>query len=260
MEGSNNARANKMLRFVIWLCLAAVVVVTLITANARREDKSPLKEQDSVQHSSAVSEESSKEASKHEQKTSEDRKKKESSSLTEKETSIVSTELDSSKSEKTGAAISTVEEKESFDLPVNGSITKEYSVETPVYSITMNDYRAHTGIDIACDEGAAVGASASGIVRSIVNDPMMGTSLKIEHADGVCTYYMNLSESLPNDITVGAVVDKGQLLGAVGSSAIVEIASEPHLHFEMTVSDLYVDPLTMIKSDSVSVISENIVD
>lgn len=249
-----------MLRFVIWLCLAAVVTVTLITANARREVKSPQKEQESVQQSSAVNKNRGNEVSKRDEKTSEDTKKKENTISSDKESISKTSELDSSKSAKADVTISTVEEKESFELPVNGSITKEYSVETPVYSITMNDYRAHTGIDIACDEGAAVGASASGIVRSIENDPMMGTSLMLEHADGVCTYYMNLNETLPTDITVGAVVDKGQLLGAVGNSAIVEIASEPHLHFEMTVSDVYVDPLTLIESDSINVISENIVD
>ena len=35
----------------------------------------------------------------------------------------------------------------------------------------------------------------------------------------------------------------GQLIASVGDSAMIEVADEPHLHFEMTVSDLAVDPL-----------------
>ena len=56
------------------------------------------------------------------------------------------------------------------------------------------------------------------------------------------------------------MVEKDQLIGAVGNSAIIEIASEPHIHFEMTVSGAYVDPLTMVDASSVSVMSENIVE
>ncbi|MBQ4137314.1 MAG: M23 family metallopeptidase, partial [Clostridia bacterium] len=55
-------------------------------------------------------------------------------------------------------------------------------------------------------------------------------------------------------------VNKGQLIGAVGNSAMIEIANEPHLHFEMTAAGAYIDPLTMINGVSVSVMSENIVD
>ena len=38
-------------------------------------------------------------------------------------------------------------------------------------------------------------------------------------------------------------VRSGQLVATVGNSAMVEIAEEPHLHFEMTVGGLSVDPL-----------------
>jgi murein DD-endopeptidase MepM/ murein hydrolase activator NlpD len=38
-------------------------------------------------------------------------------------------------------------------------------------------------------------------------------------------------------------VRSGQLIATVGDSAMIEVAQEPHLHFEMTVSDLSVDPL-----------------
>ena len=58
---------------------------------------------------------------------------------------------------------------------------------------------------------------------------------------------------------VGAVasvgVTEGQLLGAVGDSAMVEIAKEPHLHFEMTVAGVAVDPLKHFTENAVATLT-----
>lgn len=40
---------------------------------------------------------------------------------------------------------------EGFVKPCSGFISKEYSMEVPVYSATMYDYRTHAGMDIAAD-------------------------------------------------------------------------------------------------------------
>ena len=71
----------------------------------------------------------------------------------------------------------------------------------------------------------------------------MGYCIAIEHSGNCFTIYKNLAEELPEGIAEGSKVRSGQLLAAVGDSAMVEIAQEPHLHFEMTVDDLAVDPL-----------------
>ena len=57
------------------------------------------------------------------------------------------------------------------------------------------------------------------------------------------SYYKNLDPVIASGIAVGTNVTQGQLIASVGESAMVEIADEPHLHFEMTVADLMVDPL-----------------
>ena len=71
----------------------------------------------------------------------------------------------------------------------------------------------------------------------------MGYCMAIEHSGDCFTIYKNLSETLPEGIAEGTKVRAGQLVASVGESAMVEIADEPHLHFEMTVADLAVDPL-----------------
>ena len=253
MEQSKNKRANNMLVFVITLCAIAIVVISIATFASKREEK-PV-DTDTVTQSLVETGKKDRETVKDSEKVT-DTVKTENS----KDTTVNSTESSQQSTVKEPAKATAIEEKETFDMPVTGAVVKEFSIDTPVFSVTMNNYRAHTGIDIACEEGSGVSASASGVVKNIKNDPMMGTTVVIEHADAVYTSYMNLNENLPDDITVGAVVEKGQLIGAVGNSAIVEIASEPHLHFEMTVDTAYIDPLTLISNENISVMSENIVE
>ena len=107
----------------------------------------------------------------------------------------------------------------------------------------MKDYRVHLGVDIVTEENAPVYAAADGTVSKIWKDTLMGYSIAVKHSGDCYTIYKNLSEILPEGIAEGASVRSGQLIGSVGESAMVEIAEEPHLHFEMTVADLMVDPL-----------------
>lgn len=130
-----------------------------------------------------------------------------------------------------------------FSLPVSGTLTQGHSVDLQVFSKTMNDYRVHLGIDIATAEGAAVCAAADGTVAQIWEDPMMGWCVALNHTGACVTVYKNLAKDLAEDLAVGDSVKQGQLLGYVGDSAMLEIAEEPHLHMEMTVNGLQVNPL-----------------
>ena len=131
----------------------------------------------------------------------------------------------------------------SFTLPVSGALSKKHDPTLQVYSATLNDYRCHIGVDIVTAESAPVYAAADGTVSKIWKDPMMGYSIAIKHSGDCYTIYQNLSDTLPDGIEQGTKVRSGQLIASVGDSAIVELADEPHLHFEMTVADLSVDPL-----------------
>ena len=131
----------------------------------------------------------------------------------------------------------------SFILPVSGSLSSKHDPELQVYSSTMNDYRVHLGIDLTTKENAPVYSAADGKVSKIWVDPLMGYCMAISHSGNCVTIYKNLGETLADGIAEGASVRSGQLIGSVGESAMVEVAEEPHLHFEMTVGDLSVDPL-----------------
>ena len=144
-----------------------------------------------------------------------------------------------------------------FALPVSGVLSKKHSVDTQVFSPTLNEYRVHLGIDIATEAAAPVFAMAQGTVAQIWEDPMMGWSVAISHSGEAVTVYKNLSKQLADGISVGAEVEAGQLLGSVGDTALIEIAEEPHLHVEMTVKGLQVDPLEYFSKDVLSAITED---
>ena len=141
-----------------------------------------------------------------------------------------------------------------FVSPVAGMTSKDFEIDIPVYSLTMNDYRAHTGVDIAASLGSEVVAASRGVGCRVWSDPTMGQSVTIDHGDEIYTTYMNLSPEIAEGITVGAKVTMGQTIGSVGDTSLTEIAEEPHLHFEIKVDGQYADPLDYI---AVSDIPEN---
>ena len=131
----------------------------------------------------------------------------------------------------------------SLSLPVKGMLLKGHDASVQVYSTTMNDYRVHLGIDVVTEELAPVYAAADGKISKIWEDVKMGNCIAVEHSGELVTIYKNLGSELPEGISEGATVRAGQLIATVGNSAMVEVAEEPHLHFEMTVGGLSVDPL-----------------
>ncbi|MBQ6676415.1 MAG: M23 family metallopeptidase [Clostridia bacterium] len=129
-----------------------------------------------------------------------------------------------------------------FRAPVSGSVYAEFSVAVPVFSNTMNDYRTHAGVDVSAEIGDPVYACADGVIDDVYEDPMMGQTVKISHADGFESVYRNLSAVLPEGIEKGASVRAGQMIGAVGDTALIECEDEPHLHFELLLTGEPVDP------------------
>lgn len=130
-----------------------------------------------------------------------------------------------------------------LSLPVSGVLGRTHDAKVQVFSPTMNDYRVHLGVDIATEPDSPVYSAADGKIQKIWKDPLMGYSVAIEHSGNAVTIYKNLSETLADGIFEGANVKAGRQIGTVGESAMIEIADEPHLHLEMTVGGLQVDPL-----------------
>ena len=140
-------------------------------------------------------------------------------------------------------------EKLSFVSPVVGEITKHHSIDTPVFSTTLNEWRVHTGIDISVSEGADVFASADGQVSRVYNDPFLGKTVEITHEGGITSIYSNLDASAIK-VKEGDQIKSGDMIGSVGDSSLSELADEAHLHFGMKVNGVSVNPLDYISEDS----------
>ena len=144
-------------------------------------------------------------------------------------------------------------------LPVSGKLVKNHSVDVQVFSQTMKDFRVHLGVDIATAADAAVCSVADGTVAQIWEDPMMGWCVAVSHSGECMTVYKNLAKDLAEGIALGSAVRKGQLLGHVGDTALLELAEDPHLHMEMTVKGLQVDPLDYFSAAVLKTLSEDTV-
>ena len=124
--------------------------------------------------------------------------------------------------------------------PLNGDIDVPYSMTALVYNSTMADWRTHNGVDLAAELGAQVSACAAGTVESVYDDAMHGTTVVIDHLNGVRSVYSNLAAQptvLPGDSVVA-----GEVIGAVGQTTLCETGQVTHLHFAMTRDGASIDP------------------
>lgn len=127
-----------------------------------------------------------------------------------------------------------------YTWPVKGEVIGDYSLEVLAYDQTMGDWRTHGGMDLAAPLGTQVMAVADGTVSAVYQDPLMGTTVVVDHADGVTSLYANLAE-VPT-VEVGESVTTGTVIGSVGQTAVAESQKAAHLHLEMIEAGASVDP------------------
>lgn len=124
--------------------------------------------------------------------------------------------------------------------PVEGETVQSYSMEKLSFNPTTRDWRTHAGTDLAAPEGSEVRAAADGTVLSVYDDDLLGRTVIIEHDGGCVTHYANLAEEV--SVRAGDAVEAGQVIGAVGKTALGEVNSASHLHFEVYKNNVLQDP------------------
>ena len=105
-------------------------------------------------------------------------------------------------------------------------------------SLNGSDYiYFHSGIDFCGSEETPIYAAADGVVVFAGPLTVRGNATIISHGQGVYTGYWHQSRI---DVTVGQKVTAGEPIGMVGATGRV---TGPHLHFEVLVGDVQVDPI-----------------
>ena len=132
--------------------------------------------------------------------------------------------------------------------PVEGTTVAAYAMDCLSYNETTRDWRVHNGLDIAAEEGTPVMAAADGVVYTTYSDDSMGTTVVIRHDGGYTTKYSSLAEEL--SVKTGDTVELGQVIGCVGSTALIENALGPHVHFSVTYRDADMDPVEFLNQES----------
>lgn len=129
---------------------------------------------------------------------------------------------------------------ESFVLPIDTQVLKNYSDSQIVYSKTTDDWRSHNGIDFSGNMGDPVAAVNNGIVTEVYSDSLWGTVVIIDHGDGLIAKYCGLGKG--STVKAGEKVKINQKIGNL-SEVPIENADGIHLHFETTIDGMTVNPI-----------------
>jgi murein DD-endopeptidase MepM/ murein hydrolase activator NlpD len=123
-----------------------------------------------------------------------------------------------------------------FGLPLAGEIrvTAPFGQRRSYNGGPVSSY--HSGQDLGADTGVPISAPMTGTV--VLAEPLdvRGGSVILDHGLGVFTGFWHLSQI---DVTVGQTVGCGEVVGLVGNTGL---STGPHLHWEMRVLGVPVDP------------------
>ncbi len=138
----------------------------------------------------------------------------------------------------TSAAVSVIA-AQTFIRPHDGEIIRSYSPDVPVYCETMNDWRTHSGIDIAVKEGDEAVSIGKGKVSKVLVDSSYGYTVEIDYGSFTARY-CGLKQG--ECVGIGQSLEKGDSVGVI-DTVPCEAKSGPHLHFEVVKDGVEVDPI-----------------
>lgn len=121
--------------------------------------------------------------------------------------------------------------------PTRGWITSGFGSRTSPFT---GEPAVHEGLDIATATGTWVKSSADGIVTFAGVKGGYGKVITVDHGYGLATRYAHLSEV---HVSPGQRVRRGDRVGNVGNTGR---STGPHLHYEVRVNNLPINPLRYI--------------
>lgn len=141
--------------------------------------------------------------------------------------------------------------------PVIGPITQPFGPTPYPFepAVTYNGVfypHFHTGIDIAAPFQSPIHAAAAGkvIFASLFVPGQLhasyGLCVIIMHSDTLSTLYAHLDNTIGLRVHVGQIVSGGQVIGYEG---VTGNTTGPHLHFEVRVNNIWVNPLAWLPKE-----------
>jgi murein DD-endopeptidase MepM/ murein hydrolase activator NlpD len=121
--------------------------------------------------------------------------------------------------------------------PTTGWVTSRFGYRKSPFTGAR---QFHSGLDIATRQGTPVIAPADGAITFAGPKGLMGNMLTIRHGHGIVTRYGHLSKIFKK---AGDRVKRGELIAHVGNTGR---STGPHLHYEVLVSGVPVNPARYI--------------
>jgi murein DD-endopeptidase MepM/ murein hydrolase activator NlpD len=115
---------------------------------------------------------------------------------------------------------------------VRGKITSRFGYRRDPFHFRL---RHHDGVDISAPTGSQVVSTAKGRVTYSGYDGDYGNLVRVDHGNGIETWYAHLSE---RSVKQGQEVSRLDPIGKVGSTGR---STGSHLHFEVHVNGRKVD-------------------
>lgn len=121
--------------------------------------------------------------------------------------------------------------------PVKGWITSSFDYRISPFT---GRKEFHKGIDIANRKGTEIVATADGVVSFVGEKGSLGNVLIIDHGYGIVTRFAHIEKGLKKR---GERVHRGDVIALMGNTGR---STGPHLHYEVRLNGLPVDPMKYI--------------
>lgn len=125
--------------------------------------------------------------------------------------------------------------------PVQGWFVSGFGFRLDPFTGTI---KMHEGIDIAGPIGTPIIAPADGVVKFVEEKAGFGLTLVIDHGYGFTTFYAHCQRI---NVSPNSAIKRGDIIAYVGDTGK---ATGPHLHYEVRVSGIPVNPFHYILTTS----------
>ena len=122
-------------------------------------------------------------------------------------------------------------------LPSVGWITSYFGHRVSPYA---GKVKMHEGLDVGAPFGTPIVAPADGVITFAGHKPGFGNFVQINHGYGIETIYAHATPAIAQN---GQKVKRGKIIAKVGSTGY---STGPHLHYEVRVNGIAVDPLYFV--------------
>lgn len=124
-----------------------------------------------------------------------------------------------------------------FDPPVDGPLSSPFGLRR---FFNGEERNPHSGLDFAVGAGTPIKSPAAGKVILVGDYFFNGKTVFVDHGQGLISMFCHMSKV---DVKVGDELTRGGIVGRVGATGR---ATGPHLHWNVSLNGVRVDPSIFI--------------